>query len=207
MADDDEAALVAAQEVAQPDDRVGVEVVRRLVEQQRVRAAEQDSGQLDPAALAARERAQRLAEHPVGEAETCRDRRRLGLGRVAAEDVQPLLGRAVPRDRLLRRRPPSRPRLRAGRRRRRRARGPRAPGRGPARRDRRYAGPAAGSRQCRGARSCPLRAASRPRARRPGSSCRRRCGRPGRPGRRGRPGRWQRRAAAARQRATRHRWR
>ena len=69
VADDHEAALVAAQEVAQPPDRVGVEVVRRLVEQQRRRAGEEDAGQLDPAPLAAREGVQRLVEDPVVEAE------------------------------------------------------------------------------------------------------------------------------------------
>ena len=55
---DDQAARVLAQEIAQPGDRIGVEVVRRLVEKQggglpggAVR--EQDAGQLDPAALTA----------------------------------------------------------------------------------------------------------------------------------------------------------
>ena len=68
VADHHQPALVAAQEVAQPDDRVGVEVVGRLVQQQRLRAAEQDPGQLDAPALAAREGAERLAEHAVGQA-------------------------------------------------------------------------------------------------------------------------------------------
>ena len=92
---------MAAQEVAEPDDRVRVEVVRRLVEQQRVGAAEQDPRQLYPAPLAAGQGAQRLAEDAVRQTEARRHRCRLGLGGVPAEDVQPLLRRAVPCDRLL----------------------------------------------------------------------------------------------------------
>jgi hypothetical protein len=52
---------VGAQELAQPDDRVGVEVVGRLVEEQGRRTGEQDPGQLDPAPLPAGEGAQLLA--------------------------------------------------------------------------------------------------------------------------------------------------
>ena len=84
MADHDQAALVRAQEVAQPHDRVGVEVVRRLVEQQRLRVAEQDPGQLDPPALAAGQRAERLGEDALGQPQARADLGRLGLGRVAA---------------------------------------------------------------------------------------------------------------------------
>ena len=65
VADHDQPALVGLEELAQPDDRVGVEVVGRLVEQQRLGAGEQDPRQLDATALAARQRAQRLAEHAV----------------------------------------------------------------------------------------------------------------------------------------------
>ena len=58
-----------AEEAAQPGDRVGVEVVGRLVEQQDAaavlaRVAEQDAGQLDAAALAAGEGADGLARAP-----------------------------------------------------------------------------------------------------------------------------------------------
>jgi hypothetical protein len=42
VADDDQAAPVVLQVVTQPDDRVGVEVVGRLVEQQRLRVTEKD---------------------------------------------------------------------------------------------------------------------------------------------------------------------
>ena len=57
VGDHHQAALVVAQELAQPADRVGVEVVGRLVEQQRLGPGEQDAGELDPTSLAARERA------------------------------------------------------------------------------------------------------------------------------------------------------
>ena len=61
--------MCAGQEAAQPGDRVGVEVVGRLVEQQDAAAglagvAEQDPGQLDAAALAAGEGADGLGRAP-----------------------------------------------------------------------------------------------------------------------------------------------
>ena len=51
MGDDHNAAGVGTQEVTQPDDRVGVEVVGRFIEQQRAGITEQDARQLDAAAL------------------------------------------------------------------------------------------------------------------------------------------------------------
>jgi hypothetical protein len=71
-------------------------VVGRLVEQQCRRAGEQDPGQLDPPALAAGQRAQRLVQHPVGQPQVGADPGRLGLGRVAAERGEPVLEPAVP---------------------------------------------------------------------------------------------------------------
>ena len=65
VADDEQRAAVAAQELHQPRLGVGVEVVGRLVEQEHVAAGEEDAGQLDPAALAARQHAERQVE-PVG---------------------------------------------------------------------------------------------------------------------------------------------
>ena len=96
VADHHQAAAEGPQVVAQPADRVRVQVVGRLVQQQRVRAAEQDPGQLDPPPLAARQRAQRLLQHLLRQPEARRQRRRLGLGRVSAEHGQPLLQVAVP---------------------------------------------------------------------------------------------------------------
>ena len=84
VGDHDEAAAVGLEVVAQPDDRVGVEVVGRLVEEQGVGVREQDPGELDAAALTAGERVQRLAEHPVGQAERGGDGGGLGLGGVPA---------------------------------------------------------------------------------------------------------------------------
>jgi hypothetical protein len=88
VADDDQPAGVLGQEAAQPGDRVGVEVVGRLVEQQRRGVGEQDAGQLDAAALTAGQRAELLAERPLGQAEVRADAGRLGLGGVAAERVK-----------------------------------------------------------------------------------------------------------------------
>ena len=84
VGDHDEAAAVGLQVVAQPDDRVGVEVVRRLVEEQGVGVREEDAGQLDTAALTTGEGVQRLAEHPVGQVERGGDGGGLGLGGVPA---------------------------------------------------------------------------------------------------------------------------
>lgn len=84
MGDHDEAAAVGLEVVAQPDDRVGVEVVGRLVEQQDVGVREEDAGQLDAAALTAGECMERLSEHPVGQAERGGDGGGLGLGGVPA---------------------------------------------------------------------------------------------------------------------------
>ena len=98
VADDDEPTGVATQEFAQPAERVGVEVVGRLVEQQRggrtgagVGGGEQDPGQLHPAALPAGQGAQRLGQNPVGQAETRADAAGLAFGGVPAQRGEPLL--------------------------------------------------------------------------------------------------------------------
>jgi len=70
---------VAGEEPAQPGDRIGVEVVGRLVEQQRAaaglgRVPEQDPGQLDSPALPAGEGTQRLRQYPVGQAQVAQIR-------------------------------------------------------------------------------------------------------------------------------------
>ena len=72
VADHQERAPVAAEELHQPRLGVGVEVVRGLVEQQHVAAGEQDAGQLDPAALAAGEHRHRQVEAVGAEAEAVR---------------------------------------------------------------------------------------------------------------------------------------
>ncbi len=95
MRDHDDAARVGLQVLAEPDDRVRVEVVRRLVEDHRVRVREQDAGELDAAALTTGERLERLVEDAVRQLEVRRDRRRLGLGRVPAEGVELVVEPAV----------------------------------------------------------------------------------------------------------------
>ena len=101
VADHDEPAAVAGQEAAQPDDRVGVEVVGRLVEQQRLGVGEQDAGQLDAATLTAGQRAQRLGEHPVGQAQVAADPGGVALGGVPAHGGELVLEPAVAAHRLV----------------------------------------------------------------------------------------------------------
>jgi hypothetical protein len=94
VADHQDAARVGGQEAAQPRDRVGVQVVGGLVEQQGVGPREQDARQFDPAALTTRQGPIGLGQHPVGQAEVRRDPGRLRLGRVAARRGQLGLGAA-----------------------------------------------------------------------------------------------------------------
>ena len=56
MRDGDDRALVVREEALEPEHRLGVEVVRRLVEEEQVRRREEQSAQRDAAALAAGER-------------------------------------------------------------------------------------------------------------------------------------------------------
>jgi hypothetical protein len=97
VADDHEAAGMATQELAQPAQRVGVEVVGGLVEQQCGRRAgagvgrgEQDAGQFHAAALPAGQRAQRLGQNTFGQAETRADPPGLALGGVSTQCGEPL---------------------------------------------------------------------------------------------------------------------
>ena len=101
VADHDQPALVRLEEPAQPDDRVGVEVVGRLVEEQRLGAGEQDPGQLDATALTTGQRLQRLGEDPLLDAEAAGDRGGLGLGGVPTAGVQLGVGALVAAHRLL----------------------------------------------------------------------------------------------------------
>ena len=88
VADHHEPAVMGTQEVTEPGDRVGVEMVRRLVQDERRCAGEKYPGQLHSAALATREGAERLGEDPVGEAQAGSDRSRFGLGGPSAEKVE-----------------------------------------------------------------------------------------------------------------------
>ena len=82
--DDDQRAVVADEELAQPVDRVEVEVVRRLVEQQRLRMAEQRLRQQHAHLLAALQLAPSSARGASsGMSRPCEQDRRVALGRVA----------------------------------------------------------------------------------------------------------------------------
>ena len=88
MADHHEPATVAAQEIAQPGNRVGIEVVRRLVEYQGGSPGEEHPRELDSASLTTRERAQLLGEHPFGKPQAGGYRAGLGLGRPTSEKME-----------------------------------------------------------------------------------------------------------------------
>ena len=79
-----ERAAVGAQEVEQPVAGVVVEVVGGLVEHEQLAAREQDAGQLDPPALAARQHGDRPLDPVAAQAEAGEQAAGLGLGRVPA---------------------------------------------------------------------------------------------------------------------------
>ena len=93
--DDDHAALVGGEKVLQPLQRLQVEMVRRLVEQQEIGAQEQQTGQGGAHAPPARV----LGEWPVRavrrEAEPAQDDLGLGLEPVAAQRLEAVLDLAV----------------------------------------------------------------------------------------------------------------
>ena len=80
VGDDHDAAGEGLDPVAQPHDRVVVEVVGRLVEEEHIRVGEEHAGEFDAAALTARERVEPLVEDAVFKAEGVRDLRSLGVG-------------------------------------------------------------------------------------------------------------------------------
>jgi hypothetical protein len=90
VADDDEPALVPLEEFAQPHHAVGVEVVGGLVEDHRLGVGEEDAGQLDATALAAREGLQRLIEDAVRKREVVRDGGGFRLRCIAAQRFEAL---------------------------------------------------------------------------------------------------------------------
>ena len=92
MTDDDQRAAVLAEEAEQPVAGVVVQMVGRFVEQQQVAAGKEDASQLDSAALAAREDADRKVETVPTETEAGREAAHLGLGRVAAGVLELIVG-------------------------------------------------------------------------------------------------------------------
>ena len=93
---DDQAALVVLQELPQPHHTVGIQVVRRLIEDHRLRVREEDAREFDATALTARKRAERLVEDAVGQRQVVGDRGRLGFGGVPAERLEALGERSIP---------------------------------------------------------------------------------------------------------------
>ena len=83
MRDDDERAVVADQELAQPVDRVEVQVVRRLVEQQRVGMAEERLRQQHAHFLAALQLGHRALVQLARDVESLQQHGRVALRRVA----------------------------------------------------------------------------------------------------------------------------
>ena len=89
--DDERHAAVAGEELLQPADREDVEVVGRLVEQQRVGAAEEHLREQDAQLEAARQRRERPPVRRDGDAEALEDRGGARLERVAVEVLERLL--------------------------------------------------------------------------------------------------------------------
>ena len=182
---------MAGEEAAQPGDRVGVEVVGRLVQQQRAAAVlARVANRIRASSMRRRWPPEsvphRLAEHPVGQAEVGADPGGLGLGGVTAEPGEPVLQGTVAANRFVGwvRRPVAVSRRFMSAEHGVEAAGREHPVAGGDRRGRRCGDPAAGSRPGRGAR--PHRCGACPRRPAPSAwwSCRRRCARRGRSGRR-----------------------
>ena len=85
--DDEHGAAVARRESLEPRDRVEIEVVRGLVEEEQIGLLREDDAEVETAALAAGERRDRAREILVREAELHREHRHLSLELVAAREV------------------------------------------------------------------------------------------------------------------------
>jgi len=108
VADHHQPAGVVAQEVPQPAQRIGVEVVGRLVEQQDrrrpgsgVRRGKQNPGQLNSAPLTPGQGAQLLSQDAVRQPQTRADTARFAFGAIAAQRGETLLELAVAADRTI----------------------------------------------------------------------------------------------------------
>ena len=89
--DEDEGPRVVEEELLEPLDRVDVEVVRRLVEQEQIGVGEQRAGQGHACEFAARQRVQTALEHLLGQAEALGDSGEAAAVRVAAELLEATL--------------------------------------------------------------------------------------------------------------------
>ena len=91
-------ALIALEELLQPDEALQIEVVARLVQQHGVGAHEQDAGQRHAHLPAARQRADVAVHHLLAEAQAGQDLARPALQRVAVQLLEAPLHLAVARD-------------------------------------------------------------------------------------------------------------
>ena len=87
MRDRDHGAPVLGQEALEPRDRLGVEVVRRLVEQQQIGGGEEEPAERDAPPLAARERSDVLVAGRAAKRVHCRVERLVEAPRVMAVDL------------------------------------------------------------------------------------------------------------------------
>ena len=97
MRDQDHSVRIFDQVRLEPVARLEIQVVRRLVQEQQVRLAEQELRQGDPHLPAARKRLCRPAEIVIREAEALKHRRRFQVDAVAAAEPEPVLEIAVAR--------------------------------------------------------------------------------------------------------------
>ena len=92
MADHQQGALERHEVPQQPVPGVGVEVVRRFVQQEQVATGEQDAGQLETASLTARQRPDGERKAVNRKTEPDHETVDLALGRVPAQPLERLLG-------------------------------------------------------------------------------------------------------------------
>ena len=94
-------AVVALEELLEPDQAFEIEMVRRLVEQHDVGAHEQDAGERHAHLPAARQRADVAVHHLLAEAQAAQHFARAALQRVAVEFLEAMLHLAVALDEAL----------------------------------------------------------------------------------------------------------
>ena len=95
MRDEDDGVRVVGEIFLEPVARLEVEMVRRLVEQQQARPAEQELGERDAHLPAARERFGRLLHVVLREPQAAQDGGDLQIDAVALEPAEALLQLAV----------------------------------------------------------------------------------------------------------------
>ena len=95
VGDEDDRRIERLEQLLQPLERLDVEVVRRLVEQQQVGLRRESAGERGTGQLAPRERRERPVEVGIGEAEPAHERRGPVAPVVAARVLELRLGRGV----------------------------------------------------------------------------------------------------------------